>query len=628
MKRLLSVLLALALACSIAGCAPAAEPEPETTEPAAGTPAPSAGTEDEAPALGYTPGTYAGSAQGMWGEITVDVTVEEDAITAITVTSCQDTEYLANAAIEEMPEKILAAQSLAVDTTAGATMSSRGILSAVEAALTEAGGDMDALTAARPETGETLPDESFDIVVVGGGGAGLSAAMWAAKISDASVLLLEQNAMTGGATALSGGGISAGGSAINGKNGLPDYTGKELADFFVAHTESLDYLPEDVTINPALVERIGDQAGEVFDYLCEQGYTYNAANLKAFGSDPGRGVTGCLAVPDAAAMWGTWYTDLAKKNGAEVRTNSKVVGLLIEDGAVVGVEVKTPEGHYNVAAKKVILATGGFANDMELLKEKNADLPGLENAWSFTAGGLTGSVFDLVEPLNVPARGYGMLCDLGTLPPYGTCTDLGNVVINGLFCYVDGNGERFTDPSKVQYGRTYDMLRLEDSVAYTISSAGSTQVLGSEPRSVAEYAEQMKEIGACYEADTLEELAALIGADPENLAASVAAHNEEARNGKLAFYGSALDVVEEGGPYYAFPLKVCVLATLYGIELNEQFQVVNESGEAVPNLYAAGECAMGNYIVGEYPCGTMSLTCAIYGGTLAAEEAVAAMENA
>lgn len=73
MKRLLSVLLALALACSIAGCAPAAEPEPETTEPAAGTPAPSAGTEDEAPALGYTPGTYAGSAQGMWGEITVGV---------------------------------------------------------------------------------------------------------------------------------------------------------------------------------------------------------------------------------------------------------------------------------------------------------------------------------------------------------------------------------------------------------------------------------------------------------------------------------------------------------------------------------------------------------------------------
>ena len=73
-------------------------------------------------------------------------------------------------------------------------------------------------------------------------------------------------------------------------------------------------------------------------------------------------------------------------------------------------------------------------------------------------------------------------------------------------------------------------------------------------------------------------------------------------------------------------MKPCILATLYGIQINDNFQVVNSAGEAIPNLFAAGECAMGNFIVGEYPCGGSALTMGIYGGTLAVDQAISEME--
>lgn len=577
----------------------------------------------------YNAGVYSGTSYGMWGPMVVQVTVDNTKIVGIEVTECNDTEYLAGFAIAEMPEKIMKNQSLAVDTTAGATMSSRAILNAVRAALKEAGGNMDILSAALPKIEKVLPDEEFDIVVVGGGGTGLSAAVWAGKNSDCSVLVLEQCAMTGGTTALSDGGISAGGSSINGKNGLPDYNGQELADFIVEATNQLDYLPEDVKVNPVLLKRIGDKSGEVFDYLVEEGYTYQAAATKMFGDGNERGVAACLAIPNASAMWGTWFTELAKKNGAEIRTNSKVVELMTENGSVVGVKVQTPEGNYCVKAKKVILATGGFANNMELLRKYNSDLPGIGSAWPYTSGGATGSVFELTAPLNVPTCGYGMLADLSTVPPYGSCTTLANPISDGLYCTVDMEGNRYTDSSKVRYGRTYDLLRLNEGKAYTISSAGYGVVSlnwSGLTANITDYAEMMKEAGAGYEADTLEELAVKIGASPENLVNSVAAHNAEAKAGKKAFYGMPIDYVSEEGPYYAFDLRASVLATLYGIKVNDDFQVVNESGAPIENLYAAGECAMGNFIVGEYPCGTMSLTCGIYGGTLAVEEAIASMQ--
>ena len=121
MKRLLSLVLALALALSVFGCAPA---EQQTTEAdttvAQTTVAQTSADETTAPAKGYTPGTYTATGFGMWGEMTVEVTVDETSITDISVPSYEDTEYLIKAAITDMAGKIIKNQSLAVDTTAGA----------------------------------------------------------------------------------------------------------------------------------------------------------------------------------------------------------------------------------------------------------------------------------------------------------------------------------------------------------------------------------------------------------------------------------------------------------------------------------------------------------------------------
>ena len=281
---------------------------------------------------------------------------------------------------------------------------------------------------------------------MGAGGAGLSAAIQARRVSDHSVLVLERNAMTGGSTALSGGGISVGGAEIN-KTAVFDFTGKEYADFFEGHTNSLDYLPEGITINRSLVEKIGNAAGPYFDYLTEQGLSYGPVlPMHGFGPE-GRGVTGVTATPSAAEVWGTWYTELAEKHGAEIRTNSTVTELLSENGTVTGVKVETPDGIYNVKAKKVILATGGYARDMEMVAKNNAAWENVKDAWPYAAGGCVGSALTLTEPLDGAFTGYGMLADLASNPPWSCISEHGNEVVNSILCYVDPNGDAFTDPA-------------------------------------------------------------------------------------------------------------------------------------------------------------------------------------
>lgn len=127
---------------------------------------------------GFVPGTYTGSAPGMYGDIKVQVTVDEKAITSIEVLEYQDTGLIVETAIDDLPKRIIESQSLEVDATTGATMSSEGIRNAVDKALAEAGGSKKVLASSLPNAEkEELPDQEFDIVIVGAGGAGMAAAI-------------------------------------------------------------------------------------------------------------------------------------------------------------------------------------------------------------------------------------------------------------------------------------------------------------------------------------------------------------------------------------------------------------------------------------------------------------------
>ena len=150
-----------------------------------------------------TAGTYTGEGQGIGGAVKVAVTVEGGAITAVEVVEHAETAGICDPAIEKIPAAIVAAQSLAVDTVTGATVTSKAILAAAEQALTEAGADIEALKTAAPKAeqaeGETI-EMTTDVVVVGAGGAGVAAAV-EANDNGASVVLLEKLTQIGGTTA-------------------------------------------------------------------------------------------------------------------------------------------------------------------------------------------------------------------------------------------------------------------------------------------------------------------------------------------------------------------------------------------------------------------------------------------
>lgn len=138
-RKPLSFLLCVVLALSMAACAaPADMPDPTQTPDAPSTAAP-ASTVEPTPGVGLIPGVYTGSARGMYGDITVAVTVDETSITDIEVQETEDTRILVEAASRDVPARIIASQSLEVDVASGATMSSYGIINAAKNALEQAG---------------------------------------------------------------------------------------------------------------------------------------------------------------------------------------------------------------------------------------------------------------------------------------------------------------------------------------------------------------------------------------------------------------------------------------------------------------------------------------------------------
>lgn len=160
-------------------------------------------------ALAYTEGTYTATAQGNNGPVTVSVTFSADAITDVTVVEHSETAGLSDRPIAEIPAAIVENQSLAVDTVSGATNSSNAILTAVADCVAQAGGDVEALKAVAVEKAPVEDVEAtYDVVVLGGGGAGLTASITAAQ-NGAKVILVEKAGSLGGNTLIAGQGFNA-----------------------------------------------------------------------------------------------------------------------------------------------------------------------------------------------------------------------------------------------------------------------------------------------------------------------------------------------------------------------------------------------------------------------------------
>ena len=317
-----------------------------------------------APVVGtghYTPGTYTGVGIGKNGDITVEVIVNENTIQSVKVVSHDETPGLSDGAINDIPAAIVATQSLGVDSVSGATVSSEGIVAAVADAITKAGGDADALKNVAIAAGEhTTKELSADVVVVGGGGAGMTAAVRLAE-QGKSVILFEKASFLGGAISVSGGNQVVMGSQLQAENGVTDDSVESMVADFQANGANKN--------NEEILTLFAENVGSATDWLAEHcgvGFDEGLHQLGEYSHNRELAYTG------GGAGFAETMRKAVADSGVEVYLSTKVESLISENGAVVGVKAVSQDGNteYTVSASDVVLATGGYGNNKDMLTDE------------------------------------------------------------------------------------------------------------------------------------------------------------------------------------------------------------------------------------------------------------------
>lgn len=565
-------------------------------------PATNDGNSDVASGL-FKPGTYTGEGEGIGGKVKVSVTVDENSITEVKILENSETKGIADAALEKIPAAIVEGQTLAVDAVTGATVTSQAILAAVEAALKEAGADIDALKVKAVDAGnkETLTYDT-EVVVVGGGAAGLSAALEAVN-NGAKVMLVEKLAMTGGSTARSGGKVQAAGTDIQKSHGVEDN-----ADLYYNHLMTVG----ENKIDPVKTRLIADNSLADFNWLVENGVEFSK-NIEQL-HEKYRPIRGhYVSVQDGKVEqdghgWAITQPleKKARENGVEILLETPAKKLIIDNnGTVTGIECENSAGNTIIInAKTVILATGGYDLNKELLEEY---APLVKPVHSTVGSGNVGDGLIMARDAGakIQAGGGAVLLYLDLAAGVGE--------VGGL--YVDTTGSRFVDETDFWFTRSKKLIdRNQTGMFYITDTKGKLDSFDA----------LIKE-GRIIEGSTIEELASKLGMT--ELHGTVDRYNSLAKKGKDEDFNKNPEYMKsvEEGPFYAVPFLPITSGTFGGPITNENGQVIAENGGVIKGLYAAGEVANGDLFHQEYAgSGSSISTCVGMGriaGRVAAEEA-------
>ena len=561
-----------------------------------------------------TPGTYTGVATGMFDGLTVEVTVSATAIEDIKVTSHNETAP-GWPALEKLPAAIVAAQSIAVDAVSGATRSSEGVVKAVTAALEAAGADIAAFSKPVESAPVVAPDyfpvmgsfevpatwdESYDVVVVGGGFAGLAAAYGAVE-NGSSIVLVEKLSTTGGNSAINGGQYAS-------------YTSKVAAEL----QKKFDLMPDTAEKHIEDTMNGGDQMSNI---KLVREMVYAAPEYFNILLDNGLVIRDTLARPGGHYGYRTYVTEnqvgsditnlqleILKKTSAIIELETKMVEIYRtrdEANKVVGIRVATADGYKTIEAKKgVILATGGFSSNVQMRETQvpylNADLPTTNIKAASTGEGiyLAQAIGANTTQMSNIQRYPWADPNTGILDKYAVWPFTGPSY--GVI-YVDWQGNRYVNEGDRR-----------DVCANAAANSGfiSTYCIFTEdvvsPFAYHNEIEEGVASGRVLKADTLAELADKINAfaingqypavQAANLEATVAAHNSYIDSMKDPDFGKVMAktmVKIENGPYYALPQFPSVHHTMGGLVINTRTEVVDIYGNVIPGLYAAGEVTGG-----------------------------------
>lgn len=464
--------------------------------------------------------------------------------------------------------------------------------------------------------------ESYDLVVVGAGTAGIPCAAEAA-LAGARVLLVEKDQRIGGTLHVSGGHMAAAGTRRQAERGITDSPEAHLAD--------IRRISEG-TAREDLIATVAENAAETVDWLDGRGFKFAAETPRiVYGHEPYGTPRTYYGVDEAVSILEVFegLLDEAVATGRlEVWKNAPVIGLSTDgEGAVTGVTVLRRGQDVEVRARDVVLATGGFAAEPELFLElEGAPLVSAAHPTS------TGDGILLARELDAAVAGTGSY-----LPSFGGLPDpvspgkanwsdrqlLVTAERPPVEIYVDRSGRRWVAEDEPSIDvKERELTRIEDMTFWTVfddamlesTRDGRPLVVGWTPE---ELRARANERTGVHSAATLEELAGLAGIDPAGLAATAARYNEAVAAGADPDFGRThLPLPLERGPFYAIRNHGISLVTFAGLDIDSDLRVRRTDGTSIPGLYAIGEVIGAAATCGQSFCSGMLVTPAITFGRL------------
>ena len=564
--------------------------------------------------------SYTGTAKGFVADLTVTVTLTDDGnIANVVVDNVQDTPGVCDAAVENIPAMMMELNSINVDTVGGATFTSKGILAAVKNALENGGVDTTALMEKKEIVVEKAADETLeaDVVVIGAGGAGLAAAITAEQ-NGAKVIIVEKMGKTGGNTILAGG-------AVNAVEDRSEFAIKQNDSVFWHYSQTLS--GGDYQGDPELVMTLVSNAYAGIQWTKELGMEWlgeDAVFMVSGGLWPRAWKPAGMASAGFFETYGK-YID-AHPETMNLMLNTKAEEIMTnEKGEVCGIVATGETGNtITINAKSVVVATGGFSKNVQMRMAYDSIWGMLdEKVLSTNHPGATGDGVKMMQKLGADFVQMGniQLLPLGD-PATGSLS--GNIehgVDSRIF--VNKEGLRYGNEAGRRDDMTNDLFAQTDAYMWIVMDS-DTYPTGDEINNFGETANQLVAAGRAVKADTLEELAALMGVPAENLIATIDEYNKYCIGGELegqadqfgrAMFGPKID----NGPFYAGPRVPTVHHTMGGVRIDTQCRVYNENGEIIENLYAAGEVTGG--IHGSNRLGGNALADTIVFGRIAGESA-------
>ena len=550
-KKTLSLLLAVIMLVSFTACGNGNNNTPDAGEPE---------TTDVNSEYGEN-GVYEGKGSGYGGELNLNVTFEDGKITDMELGDNHESSPVITRAFPVIRERIIEAQSPIVDSVSSATYSSFAVKTAVAEAAKAYGMDFGTITMETSAPAQDVveaPAVDTDLLIVGGGPAGLSAAISAKENGVENVIVVEKLDILSGNGKFDMNFFDIANTEAQKANGIEDSADKFFADKQGKVNDSDERL------------RVwSDGAASVDQWLrgmgVELNYNYGGRNHMA------------EADQYAGEVVQNGLEAKIKELGVDVRTGTKGIDLITdEDGVVKGVKVESRTEKYDINADAVIMATGGFCYNKELIEQY---VPGAEIINTSNSIGATGDFI----PVFID-KGYKM-ADMDVLSIFKMINVPNRELTGGGdgFLLVNKEGKRFVDESSSGLDYAYKLLEQPDGEVYYIYDQ---RLLDSTYR-----LQKHNKLGYHKKADTLEDLADQLGIPAENLVAEVEAYNAAVNGeGKDEFRDEPFtEPFDMNGPFYGARVEPAIHMTKGGVVANESAQILTEAGEPVPNLYGAGE---------------------------------------